>query len=101
MNSIESEVSRVFYEADVCVNCDKRSRDIYQAPFGPQMHGLTVHKMDLAFVLSQLARYDIEFLIHPGEFMDERGRWTHKNDVFIELPNHLEAYETLAMEGIL
>ena len=98
--SHESEISRMFYEHDVCVNCLSIPRKSY-IPFGEQMQGIDVHNKHADFVTRQLDRLGIEYIVHSGRYRGTRGKLKHKRFKFIEIPNHEQAYEKLVAGGIV
>ena len=98
--SISSEVERLFYEKGIYVACT--DRPWYNNPFGVKktFYGIEVHKNDVGFVADELARLGIKYNILDGRFKNTKGCWTHKSFNFIELPNHMEAYQAIVEGGI-
>lgn len=101
MNSVESQVQGLFYEKGILVTCT--DRPWYNNPLGVDktFHGIEVHKKDTGFVVDQLTRLGIQYNVLDGRYRNTKGCWTHKSFNFIELPNHVEAYQAIVEGGIV
>ena len=88
----ETQVERLFYNEGICVSCT--DRPWYNNAWGSNVtvHGIEVHKNDVAIVMDELAKLGVEFIVHDGKYRNAKGCITHKQFKFLEIPNHKKAY---------
>lgn len=98
MNNMASKVEHLFYEKNICVTCT--DRPYYNNAWGSPVtvYGIEVHKSDAEYVMDELTRLNIDFIVREAKFVNTKGCWTHKSFKFLEIPNHKEAYKVI-VEG--